>query len=268
MDLLQDSLDSSWHDEEDLLEQHHQQISSHHRPADLSSLALNLSSQTEYNNELLVYIQHLEGCYSQAQSEHSSMQRRHEEAEQRAAESCSRADEMQNRLAMTAALYEDLVLQQAATSEQADTHSAELARMRIQISELEQQKQQLVQGRATGKERESALESQLAELQRRRLISDDDCADSLATLTITLETTTADLDRERKLHYELQQRASLLQDENIQMTRRLEHFMREGQDGRDDREQEARRARAAATALVALQQEVRGGARDQAVDMP
>jgi chromosome segregation ATPase len=105
-------------------------------------------------------------------------------------------------------------------------------------------------------ERVAQLESELTELKRRRLISDDSSTDTITTLTHSLEKTTSELARERELHYSLQLSASLVKDENIQMTRRLEHLVRSGEEEQDDRESAVRKLREATATVASLKERV------------
>jgi chromosome segregation ATPase len=262
MDDLQDILDNSWHDEEEALEQHLEAARTSTSRAggggggDLSSLALNLSSQAEYNNELLQYIQHLEGQYSAAQSSLSEQEVHRGELERHAAASHERAEELQRQLHTTTSLYEELSARSSQHSSEGAAAAAQCEALEVQVRELSQQKQQLTASKEAGAARLVMLEGELSDLKRRRLVSDDDCTDSLATLSISLEKSTEELARERSAHYALQLEMSVLRDENIQMTRRLEHFVRAGQEGEDARESGARRLREAETTVTALQHQV------------
>ena len=257
MDELQDSLDASWHDEEELMEQHQQGgAGTAAGGADMSSLALSLSSQAEYNNELLQYIQHLEAQFSQAQSSLVQQQSRVEESDRHAASSRERGEELQRKLLTATSLFEELSERHNQHSSEAGLVSADNAALRGQVSELSQQKQQLQADKHSSAERVARLEAELSDLKRRRLISDDDCTDSLATLSITLERTSAELDAERGRVYEAQLGMSLLKDENIQMTRRLEHLVRGEQEQEEEREGRARRSKEAAVTISALQLQV------------
>lgn len=256
MEQLHDSLDASWHEESETLTQHLSATNAQSVvSSDVHSLALDLSNQAEYNNELLEYIQLLEGRYSKSQMEQNDLELRLRAAEKQVADSHEQAEELRHKVLSSSALYETLTSQQAATSQQAITAASESQELRVKVKELQQQKDMLSQSKEAASERVVQLESELAELRRKRLISDDSSADSIATLTMTLEKTTAELERERSLHYDLQLSSSLLKDENIQMTRRLEHFVKSGQEEQEDRESGARRLREATSTIAALKEQ-------------
>jgi len=256
MEQLQDSLDSSWHDESETLTQHLSTTNTQSAvSSDVHSLALDLSSQAEYNNELLEYIQLLEGRYSKSQMEQNELELRLRSAEKQAADSHEQAEELRHKVLSSSALYEELTSQQATTAQQATAAASESQELRLRVDELQQQKDMLLRSKDEASERVVQLESELAELRRKRLISDDSSADSIATLTMTLEKTTAELERERSLHYDLQLSSSLLKDENIQMTRRLEHFVKAGQEEQEDRESGARRLKDATATIAALKEQ-------------
>ena len=254
---LQDSLDRSWHDEDEFLEQHLESATGGKNTADLSSLALNLSSQAEYNNELLEYIRHLEEQLNHAQSSQVQQEVHIAEMQQRITESHERTESLQKQLNVTTGLYEDLTESHNELTSEMVMATTENDSLRVNVNELIQQKDMLQTAKDSSSERILQLEGELNDLRRRRLVSDDDNTDSITTLTITLEKANAELERERKLHYDVQLQASILKDENIQLTRRLEHFVRVDQDEGDERESNTRKIREANSKISSLQQQVR-----------
>lgn len=260
MQELQESLDQSWDEEEELLEfqhSHHASSSSLHQSnhQNVSSLALNLSSQTEYNNELLEYIQHLEGKYQESQVVQTKLEGKLEEAQRRASEESETAQELNKKLLHMTNLYEELTERFSATGSDMTEATSEIDTLRGQLEEAKQQKLHLEESQSTYSDRVMKLEAELSDLKRKRLVSDDDCTDKITTLNISLEKAMSELERERKLHYELQLQTSLLKDENIQLTRRVEHFVKVGQEDDDERESMLKQLKEAKASVAYYQHE-------------
>lgn len=192
MEELQQTLDSSWQEEEETLREHLESSRAHDSfrqgsSQEISSLALNLSSQAEYNNELLQYIQHLEGQYSDSLRYVEQLEREAATLQQQCKRTAESATEGGRQLAQTSSLYEELVEVHREQSSAVVALQNQHGTLREETDELLRERNSLQRDREASRQREAALARELAAAREKRLISDDDCTDSIATLTLSLE---------------------------------------------------------------------------------
>eukprot|EP00602_Paraphysomonas_sp_CaronLab_P013563 CAMPEP_0185044812 /NCGR_PEP_ID=MMETSP1103-20130426/43641_1 /TAXON_ID=36769 /ORGANISM="Paraphysomonas bandaiensis, Strain Caron Lab Isolate" /LENGTH=950 /DNA_ID=CAMNT_0027585087 /DNA_START=204 /DNA_END=3056 /DNA_ORIENTATION=+ len=225
--------------------------------ADISSLALNLTSQTEYNNELLEYIRDLEKKCHQSEQVREKLVEKNESLHSAFREANSRADDLHNKLTVSSRLCDELSAQFHSVRDEAVQLRLELDSAKQTCESLKQQHAYLEENNKSLNRKNLELESEVDELRRlKKMFTSDETSDTIMTLTCKLESVEKELEWTRKSSYDVQTQASVIKDENIQLMRRIDHLLKQRDDDVEAKEKSQARYREATQSLTALQKQV------------
>lgn len=246
---LQNTLNQSWGDPDDDAAQ--QEV------VDISTLAMNLSSQTEYNNELLAYIRDLERALQNSETYRHELAEKYGALEENFNETSDRADDLYHKLQISSSLCDELSSQLKALRNDSQVSHDGADRDRETIESLMQQNQYLEKSNKQFSEQIHRLESEVDAAQRfKKSILSDETTETVATLTYSLESTQAELERTRKEFLDMQLISSEVKDENIQLMHRIEHLTKQRDDDSTSRDNSMVKMREATIAVSDLQQQV------------
>jgi hypothetical protein len=247
---LQDQINESWdipHEDDD----------NNNHGIDVSSLALNLSNQAEYNNELLSYVKELEIKYQQMDRSRYELLGQIETISQNSAEANERADDLYRKLKLSSNLCDELTSQLQTMREEASQYETIARESKVSVETIRQQNIYLEESNRNYNIRVNQLESELDDMRRfKKTLVEDDTLDETNRLTFTLEANQAELERARKNNYELQLLVTMTKDENFQLQRRVEHLIKQYEDDLASREKLQSKNREMSDRLSALQDEV------------
>ena len=248
---LQKKLTQSWQESDDNVSRQHSQD-----VADISTLAFNLSSQTEYNNELLEYIRDLELNLQTSETLRHELSEKYESLLESNQEISERADDLYHKLQISSSLCDELSAQLKALRDDTAASKDDADQGREALESLKQQNQYLEKSNRHLTERVHRMESEIDAAQRlKKSILTDETAESIATLTFTLESTQQELERTRREHLEMQLTATEVRDENIQLMRRMEHLTKQREDDASHRDASMAKLRETTVLVSDLQQQ-------------
>lgn len=224
---------------------------------DISTLALNLSTQAEYNNELLEYIQDLENSLQSSESYRHELGEKYDALHENYKETSDRADDLYHKLQISSSLCDELSAQLKAMRSDNVTSNEESEKNREIIESLIQQNQYIEKSNKQFTERIHRLESEVDEARRfKKSILSDETTETITTLSFSLESTQQELERTRKEYADMQLISSEVKDENIQLLQRIEHLTKQRGDDSVFRETATAKLREATIRATDLQHQV------------
>jgi chromosome segregation ATPase len=224
---------------------------------DISTLAFNLSTQAEYNNELLEYIRELESSLQNSEAYRHQLGEKYEALHENYRETSDRADDLYHKLQISSSLCDELSAQLKAMRSDNVSSYEDSEKNRETIESLSQQNAFLEKSNKQFTERIHRLESEVDEARRfKKSILSDETTETITTLSFSLESTQHELERTRKEYMDMQLVSSDVKDENIQLMHRLEHLSKQRDDDASFRETANAKLREATMRANDLQQQV------------
>lgn len=196
---------------------------------DMSSLVLNLTTQTEYNNKLLDYIKELEIKYQQSENIKYELIHKIKVLEKDLLDSNNRADDLYNKLTISSSLCDELATQfQTLRNDviQSDNLNKD---NKMELQSYLQKNVYLEEQNREYSLRIIQLESTVDELNRYRtnLHLNESQETELVHLKYQLNTIQSELEKQNKLYYELSLNSNNLQAENIQLNQTIQYYMKQ-----------------------------------------